>query len=101
MELINKELIEILNIPQLYGTEEIDTENKIIYLKYIEPNTGWVWHLCEVDFYDEYKRAFGYVIGGYNGYQEWGYFSLVEMEEIYTIVRDESFKPIKFRELKV
>ena len=101
MELINKELIEILNIPQLYGTEDIAVEEKIVYLRYIEPNTGWFWYLIEVDCLSENKIAFGYVIGGYNGYQEWGYFSLVEMEEIYTIVRDESFKPIKFRELKV
>ena len=101
MELINKELIEAFSIPQLYGTEDIVAEEKIVYLKYIEPNTGWVWYLCEIDYDDEYKRAFGYVVGGYNGYKEWGYFSLVEMEEIYTIVRDESFEPMKFNELQV
>ena len=43
------------------------------------------------------KRAFGYVKGFEN---EWGYFSLVELEEIETIKRDLNFKPIKIKDLK-
>ena len=98
---MNQEMVEVLKIPQLYETEDIAVEEKVMLLKYIEPNTGWIWYLCEMDFDDEYKRAFGYVIGGYNGYQEWGYFSLIEMEEIYTIIRDENFAPVKFKDLKI
>ncbi len=95
MELITKELIQELNIPELYGTEDIPTSEKLLLLKYQEPNTGWFWYLCEYDEID--KRAFGYVIGHE---REWGYFSLEEMEAIYTIVRDKAFTPIKFKELK-
>ena len=94
MELINKELIQELNIPELYGTEDIEVAEKLLILSYKEPNTGWFWYLCEYDEID--KRAFGYVIGHEC---EWGYFSLEEMEAIYTIVRDETFEPIKFKEL--
>ena len=98
MELISKEMVEVLKIPKLYETEGIATNEKIVYFKYIEPNTGWVWYLCELDFQDENKTAFGYVIGHE---KEWGYFSLVEMEAIYTIIRDDSFYPMKFKNLKI
>ena len=95
MELINKELIQKLQIPKLYGTEDIPTDEKIMLLKYREPNAGWFWYLCEYDV--EQRLGFGFAIGFES---EWGYFSLEEMEAIHTIIMDKEFVPIRFKDLK-
>ena len=86
-------LIENLSIPILYATEDI--EEKVLLIKQLEPNTLWEWYLIEYDL--QQRLAFGYVIGFE---REFEYFSLEEMEAIPTIIRDEEFKPIKFKDLK-
>ena len=93
MTLIIDKLIEDLSIPMLYATEDI--EEKMLLIKYLEPNTLWEWYLIEYD--PQQKLAYGYVVGLE---REFGYFSLEEMEAIPTIIRDEEFKPIKFKDLK-
>lgn len=92
MTLINDDIINSLSIPMLYETEEIT--DKMLLIKYIEPNTLWEWYLIEYD--PQQKLAFGYVIGFE---KEFGYFSIEEMEAIPTIIRVEEFKPIKFKDL--
>ncbi len=94
---MTKELENIL--PKLYETENIKTNNKILKVRYIAVNSNWEWYL--VEYNKNTKIAFGYVIG----YEcEWGYFSLNEFDELnkdnLSIIRDESFKEIKFKELK-
>lgn len=97
MELLPKELEDTL--PKLYETEKIPTKEKILYVRYISIFSNWEWYLCEYD--SNKKLAFGYVQGHE---KEWGYFSLIEFQDINNnnlmIIRDESFTPIKFKELK-
>lgn len=93
MRLITDEIIE--GLPTLYQTEDTATDDKVMLIRFYELNTGWQWFLCEYSHED--KVAFGYVMGHEN---EWGYFSLEEMEGIHTILKDKEFQPIKFKELK-
>lgn len=93
MELMNDELKK--NLPMLYDTEDTKIEDKIVYIRYYEISSGWQWFLTE---YDPSERlCFGIV---YGHEVEWGYFSLDEMEQIDTIIRDETFKPKKFSQLE-
>ena len=95
-ELMTKELEEVL--PKLYATEDIKVNNKILQIKYISVKSNWEWYLVEYD--KETKIAFGYIKGFEN---EWGYFSLKELEEIndecLSIIRDKTFQKIEFIEL--
>ncbi|MDP3266169.1 MAG: hypothetical protein Q8M39_05005 [Sulfuricurvum sp.] len=92
MELMTEELQK--NLPKLYDTEDTKIEDKIVYIRYYEINSGWQWFITEYSSSD--RLCFGYVCGFEN---EWGYFSLEEMEQIDSIIRDEMFRPIKFSEL--
>lgn len=92
MQLMTKELQ--VGLPKLYDTEKTKVGNKIVCIRYHEINSGWEWYLMEYN--PDTKIAFGYV----NGFDsEFGYFSIEEMEQIDTIIRDEKFTPIKFSEL--
>lgn len=93
MELMTDELQK--NLPKLYDTEDTKIGDKIIYVRYYEINSGWQWFLTE---YDPNERLCFGIIYGHD--VEWGYFSLDEMEQIDTIIRDETFKPKKFSLLK-
>ena len=86
---------EIKTLPLLYATENVKTDNKVLQLKFMEVNSGWEWYLTEFDA--NKKIAFG-LVKGFE--EEWGYFSLVEMEDIPTIIRDKKFIKIKFKDLK-
>jgi hypothetical protein len=101
MELMDKELIAIL--PKLYQTEKISIKEKIVQARYYAVNSSWQWYMVEYD--SKTKVAFGYVVGFE---KEWGYFSLEEFEEInkdessmIQIVRDDTFKPIRFGDLQI
>ena len=97
MELMNNEIQK--DLPKLYDTENIKTEEKILKVKYISIYSDWEWYLIEYN--KDTKIAFGYVIGHES---EWGYFSIKEFQEIndenLSIIRDESFQEIKFKELQ-
>ncbi len=93
MQFMTNEIME--GLPTLYQTEDTATDEKILIVRFYELSTGWQWFLCE--YSNEDKIAFGYVMGNEN---EWGYFSLEEMEGIHTILRDEEFQPIMFKDLK-
>ena len=97
MKLLTKELEEVL--PKLYATENVRTDNKIMFVKFFTPDANWTWYACE--YSKEDRLFFGYVIGAYC---EWGYFSLDELESIkgplgLNIERDISFKPTKFKDI--
>lgn len=81
--------------PSLYAEEEVKANDKILRARFYEPNSNWSWYLTEYD--PDEKIAFGFVKGFAH---EWGYFSLTEMQEIPTILRDKSFVPIYFKDLK-
>jgi hypothetical protein len=92
MKLMTEELKK--DLPKLYDTEDTKIEDKIVYIRYYEINSGWEWYLMEYN--PNEKLCFGIV---YGHEEELGYFSLNEMEQIDTIILDEKFKPIKFSEL--
>ena len=93
MRLMTNKIMD--GLPALYQTENTATDEKVLLMRFYGLNTGWQWYLCEYSHED--NIAFGYVIGHEN---EWGYFSLEEMESIHTILRDKEFQPIKFKDLK-
>jgi len=97
MELMNKEIQQ--DLPKLYDTENIRTENKILKVRYFAMYSNWEWYL--VEYNKDTKIAFGYVIGQE---KEWGYFSIEEFQQMnddaLAIIRDENFKEIKFGDLK-
>lgn len=92
MQLMNKELQ--VGLPKLYDTEDTPTDDMILRIRYYDINSTWEWYLIELEI--ETMTAFGYVRGFEN---EWGYFSLEEMQNIPSIVIDEKFTPRKFIEL--
>jgi Protein of unknown function (DUF2958) len=87
-------------LPAMYSTEKTPTDEKVLIVKYFTPWSSWSWYGAE---YDPVNREFfGYVRGLDN---EWGYFSLNELESItgpmgLKIERDLYFKPTKFGDLK-
>ena len=96
--LIPKELIEEMNIPKLYETEE--QKDPIAHIKlFID---GWTWYIIEIDKSD-YNTCYG-LVDGFE--QELGYFSLSELESIsdsYGLKAelDSSFKATKLSKIKV
>lgn len=97
MFLITDTLIEILKVPELHETEDIEEKNRELLIRYMEKNTEKVWYLCE--YSKEEKVAFGYVMN-HTDKDSWKLYSLEEMEAIHTIERDEEFIPMQFRHLK-
>jgi len=82
------------NLPKLYDTEDTPEDEKILQIKFYDINSNWQWYL--VEYNPNEKIAFGYVIGHE---KEWGYFSLQELDEIPTIIQDDAFQPIMFKDL--
>ena len=88
MKLINQELAK--QIPALYSQEE--NKDPKVYLKFFTPWSNWTWYVTEFDGTDTF---FGLVKGLE---QEWGYFSLSELENVcgpygLRIERDLYFSP--------
>jgi hypothetical protein len=98
MQLLTAELRA--QLPPLYAQEKI--KDKIVHLKFFTPWSNWTWYATEGGPEDEDFIFFGYVIGFE---EEWGYFSLNEMQAIrgpggLTIERDLHFPPTPFSKLK-
>lgn len=91
----------IRTIPALYATENVPIKDKVIHAHYFVG--GCDWYIAELD--RETGDAFGYCDVG-QGYAEWGYSNLVEMErtlafELLPIERDLDFTPTTARELGI
>ena len=89
---------DLQNIPKLYETEDIETEDKIIRAKLFMPWTNWTWYVIE---FDGENQCFGFVKGLD---AEFGYFSLRELESIegpfgLKVERDIHFSPVKVCDL--
>jgi hypothetical protein len=98
MTLLPKEIEE--KLPPLYATEKIATKDKIVKIKFFTPDSSWSWYVVEYD--KKEKIFFGFVKGHY---EEWGYFSLKELEEVrgplgLKIERDLYFKEQAFNDIK-
>lgn len=82
------------SIPTLYASE-----SKTAFIKFFSCFTGWTWYAIEFDGKDIF---YGYVKGDYD---EWGYFSLKEFEDINKskgfafVERDLYFKPTPIQDL--
>ena len=90
MKLLTKELIA--KLPELYATEDVELEGKLILAKLFTPWSTWTWYVIE---YDGEDRCFGFVKGHE---AEFGYFSLKELAELtgphgLRVERDRWFEP--------
>lgn len=100
-KLMTKELEE--RMPKLYETEEIETDDKIALVKYYIPHTHAQWF--GIEYSKEENIMFGYSsIFHAPGCDEFGYFSLDELEsvavaDIYHVERDENFVPTNMKEI--
>jgi hypothetical protein len=85
-------------LPKLYATENIKTEEKIVYAKFFAPNSNWTWFALEGSWDDDHEdfTFFGLVRGFV---EEYGYFTLNELESVGVsnpfcrIERDLYFEP--------
>jgi hypothetical protein len=70
--------IQATNLPNLYDTEDITTENKLIHCHLVFGNCHWF-----ATEFDKNDTCFGFVIlnGDFQN-AEWGYFSLQELQEV-------------------
>ena len=85
-------------LPEMYSTEEIPIEEKLVVVKFFTPDSNWTWYAVEFDGEDLF---FG-LVDGFE--KEWGYFSLRELETEkgplgLPIERDRYFGPIKIKDI--
>ena len=86
----------LAKIPNIYETEEIPVQDKVIHLKFFIGNC--TWYISEYDGQDTF---FGLVIGHE---KELGYFSLSELKQVkgplgLHVERDLYFKPKTLKEI--
>lgn len=84
-------------VPELYETERIPAERKIIHQAYILPRVKYYWLISE---YDRRKNiAFGYANLNNPDFAEWGYIDTNELASVGAEpVRD--WKPVLFSTAK-
>lgn len=75
MELLPAELRA--QLPPLYSQEHVAIDQKVVYMKFFSPYANWTWFVTEGSPEGGDFLFFGYVIGFE---EEWGYFSLAELE---------------------
>lgn len=97
--LLTKEILK--SLPPRYSEENIPIEDKILRVKFFNAFGPGYWYGSEYDPVE--KVFFGFVTGLYE--DEWGYFSLEELETLQKfgcpmIERDKFFTPCKFSDLK-
>ena len=85
------------DIPDLYGTEQISLEDKVIYQRWEIPQIGFYWLIAELD--PEKELAFGYANLNDDQMAEWGYIPINELKDngAYKIP---NWKPKKFGEIE-
>ena len=98
MELITSELKARF---KTVGSQSEDL-NPIILTKFFDPMGSGTWYVSEYE--PDTNICFGYVTG--LGHNEWGYFSLTELEAIerplgMKIERDICFRESRFKDLKI
>jgi len=97
MELLTQELRKIL--PPLYSQE--NTRDPTAYVKLFTPDSNWTWYASEGSEEEGDFIFFGYVFGFE---EEWGYFSLSELQAArgprgLPVERDLYFNPIPISEV--
>jgi len=96
MKLLTKELEKKF---KKYGRQEVIKE-PVAIAKFFNPTGSGTWYATE--YYPKEKKFFGYVTG--LSYNEWGYFSLKELETVelpfgLKIERDLYFEETPIREI--
>ena len=84
-------------IPNLYETENIPAEEKIIYQHWHIPAINFHWFIAELD--PVRRIAFGYAYLNDPINAEWGYISIDELEE-NGVMLDREWVPRRFKEIK-
>jgi len=100
MKLLTKEIRD--KLPKLYQTEGIPLEEKVAVAKFFTPDSSWTWYAVEGQEEDDDFIFFGLVQGLE---EEWGYFSLKELESVrgpwgLPVERDKFFRPQRIKEIK-
>jgi len=99
MKLLTKEILA--KLPKLYSTEEVKLADKVLVVKFFHPYSCMTWYGAEYN--PEERIFFGYVCGLGPGCDEWGEFSMAELESVkhmgIGIERDLYFKPAKFSDV--
>lgn len=98
MKLLTKDLEK--KLPPLYTTQNIPVNEKTAILKLFTPWTNWTWYAVEYD--PNTQTFFGLIQKGSEN--EWGYFSLIEMQNVkgsfgLKIERDIYWTPRKIKEI--
>jgi hypothetical protein len=94
MKLMTQEVAQ--QIPALYSQEH--KKDPTVYVKFFTPWSHWTWYVTEFDGKDTF---FGFVQGDFD---EWGYFSLSELESVtgpfgLRIERELYFRPEPIKKL--
>lgn len=100
MKLLTKELLT--RFSKVGRQENTPTKDKIVIAKFFNPTGAGTWYATEYD--PKTREFFGYVSIFNDWNDEWGYFSLDELESIkgmfgLGIERDLSFGEKKFSEI--
>jgi hypothetical protein len=82
-------------IPELYATEHIPLEKKVIYRRYRIREIGFYWLIAELD--KDRKLAFGYANLNNDDFAEWGYISLDELLD-NGAEQDMTWKPCTYKD---
>lgn len=101
MKLLTKEILN--HFKQKRENDYKDELDPIIVCKFFNPTGAWTWFASEYN--EEEKVFFGYVSIFWDHCDEWGYFSLVELESFrwpwgLGIERDLHFTPTYFSKIK-
>ena len=82
-------------IPELYGTENVSLEKKMIYQKWEIPQIGFYWLIAELD--KKKNLAFGYANLNDDYFAEWGYIDIEELIDNGASL-DRTWTPVTFEE---
>jgi hypothetical protein len=80
-------------IPELYETENVPLEEKVIHRRYQIREIGFFWFVSELD--KEGNLAFGYANLNDDRFAEWGYISIQELLDNGAEL-DRDWKPCTF-----
>jgi hypothetical protein len=94
---------DLEKVPDLYSTENVKLEDKVIYQHFFIFNSDW--YIAEIS-HEDYNLMFGYcILNGDKEMAEWGYVSLKELSSInikgFEVDRDLYWQPKSFKNLNI
>ncbi len=85
--------------------EQRDTDDALVIAKFFNPYGAATWYATA--YYPDENICFGYITGLVPGGDEWGYFSITELESVkippfnLSLERDLYFEECRFSELDI